>query len=170
MLLCFYQSQLGLCLDPVFCSHWKKKTLIWLPCWSKSCGPHVEGPFPHSKPFSPVSLLILGQISAGPQICPCDSGKGSNGSSREWSPGSDSPDTVAGLGPPPRLPSRPRGFHLCKGGTGLDGPLIFLSSSIAPSVCQPQTHVGSLWLSWWVTSTSESCHPKPREQTINYLQ
>ena len=97
MLLCFYQSQLGLLLDPVFCSHWKKKktTLIWLPCWSKPCGLDVEGPFSHNEQVSPVCLLILGQISAGPQICPYDSGKGWNRNSREWSPGPCSPHTIA---------------------------------------------------------------------------
>lgn len=164
MLLCFYQSQLGLCSDPVFCSHWKEKTLIWLPCWSKSCGPDVEGRFPHSKPLSPVSLLILGQISARPQICPCDSGKGWNGSSREWSPGSDSPDTVAGLGPPPSLPSRPQ----CKGWTGLGGPLTFLSSNIAPSVFSASD---TCWKS--VAILVSYLHfrilPPRAQRTVNYL-
>lgn len=167
VLLCFYQSQLGLLLEPVFCRHWKKKTLIWLPCWSKPCGLDVEGPFSHSKPVSPVCLLILGQISAGPQICLYDNGKGWNRNSREWSPGPNSPHTIARPWATASAFQASRFSSVQRQNWTRWSHDFSLSSNIAPSVCQPQTHVGSLWLYWWVTYTSESCHPKPREQIIH---
>ena len=170
MLLCFYQSQLGLLLDPVFCSHWKKKktTLIWLPCWSKPCGLDVEGPFSHNEQVSPVCLLILGQISAGPQICPYDSGKGWNRNSKRmeswpWF----SAYYCKALGHHVSLPGL-RVLICAKAALDQMVPWLFSQLQHCPSVFQPQTHGGSLWLYWWVTYTSESCHPKPREQIIHW--
>ena len=107
--------------------------------------------------------MILGQISAGLKICLYDSGKGQNGNPRELSYGPDfSTYYCKALGnhvSPPNL-----SVPICTMAE-LDWmiPSLPFSSNIAHSVSQPQTHAGSLWLPWWVTYTSESCHPKPRD-------
>lgn len=72
MLLCLHHSQVGLFLDPVFCVHWKKGVnsqlmALLIRTFMLTC---CYGPkFPKPLVLQAVSLMILGKIFAGPQIC-----------------------------------------------------------------------------------------------------
>ena len=102
MLLCLHHSQVGLFLDPVFCAHWKKgvnsqlmalliRTFMLTCCYGSK--------FPKLLVLQAVSLMILGKIFAGPQICPYDSGNGWTRISRELSYDPDfSPCSCKALG------------------------------------------------------------------------